>query len=183
MASKECQTCVVEGRGKVQISQKDKKAGGQYWINPDGSPHYFFTGEVGGKAQFVHPRTRDEFDWAKEHKGLNTNPTYQTPYEDLGIKQDPGKDWTPWLGPGSLETDLHKTVISDTNNFIQNIRKTCYELARDWYPDNADIHEVRITALGIQHDFIQAYSAALIKQDLLKVEKIVDNVMLQLKKG
>lgn len=183
MASKECQTCVVEKRGKVQISQRDKKAGGQYWANPDGSPHYFYIAEVDGKPTFCHPRTKDEFNWAKEHKGLNTCPTNETPYEDLGIKQDPGVGWKPWLGPGSLETDLHKVAISDTNNFIQNIRLTCFNLAKDWYPDNTDIREVRITALGIQHDFIQLYSAALIKQDLLKVEKVVDNVMQQLKKG
>ena len=36
MASKECQDCAVDGRGKIVIKQKDKKAGGQYWANPDG---------------------------------------------------------------------------------------------------------------------------------------------------
>lgn len=185
MASKECQDCAVNGRGKVPITQKDKQKGGQYWANADGSPHFFFTGKVNEKPQFVHPRTKDEFNWAKEHNGLNECPSIKTPYENLGIKQDTPENWEPLLFPGTLETDLHKTVIADTTGFMQNIRKTCFDLAQDLYPPDADIHSVRITACGFIHDFISMYSAAKIKEELVKHEKevaaIVEKAMHQLK--
>jgi len=184
MASKECQTCAVEGRGKVPISQRDKKAGGQYWANSDGSPHYFHTGDEGGKPQFAHPRTKDEFNWAKEHNGLNTCPTYTTPYEKLGIKQDPGKDWKPWLTPGEPFPDIQKIAIADCNLFIQNCRQTAFDLAKDLQPPNSDYKSIQITACGFIHDFVNVYTAELIKQDLLAKEKIVENAMNQItKKG
>lgn len=182
MASKECQDCAVDGRGKVPIKQKDKKLGGKYWANQDGSPHYFFLRKENEKPIFAHPRTRDELNWAKEHGGLNECPSYKTPYENLGIKQDTPANWEPYLVPGTLETDLHKTVISDTNNFIQNIRKTCFELAKDLYPPDADVFDIRITTCGFIHDFINMYAAAKIKEDLLKVERVVEDTMELLKK-
>ena len=182
MASKECQDCAVAGRGKVQITQKDKRAGGQYWANPDGSPHYFFTGEVNGKAQFVHPRTKDEFNWAKEHKGMNTSPSYTTPFEKLGNKLDTPADWKPWLTPGEPCPDIHKVTISDGNTFIKNVRLTAWELAKDLHPPDADVFGIRITACGFIHDFMQLYAANKIKEDLLKVERVVENAMDLLKK-
>jgi len=182
MASKECQDCAVDGRGKIVIKQKDKKAGGSYWANPDGSPHYFHTGDEGNKPQFVHPRTSDEFNWAKEHNGMNECPTYKTPFEKLGNKIDTPAGWEPWLGPASLETEAHQHAIADTNNYMQNIRLTCWNLAKDLYPPDADVHSIRITACGFIHDFIHMYAAAKIKEDLLKVERVVEDTMQLLKK-
>ena len=184
MASKECQQCAAEGRGKVQITQKDKKKGGQYWANPDSSPHFFHTGDVNDKPQFAHPRTKDEFNWAKEHNGMNSSPSYKTKYEELGIKQDTPKDWKPWLTPGTPFPDIQKTAIGDCNLFIQNCRQSAFDLAKDLQPDDADYRSIQITACGFIHDFVNVYAAELIKQDLLKVEKIVDSTMKQItKKG
>ncbi len=182
MESKQCQDCEVEGRGKVVITHKDKKAGGQYWANPDGSPHYFHIGEEGGKPQFCHPRTTDEFNWAKDHKGLINCPSYKTPYGDLGIKQDPGPNWEPLLLPGNNEPDSHKTVLSDTNTFIKNVTRTAFELSRDIQPPNAGKKDIQIAACGFIHDFIHMYAAYKIKEDILKVERVVENAMQLLKK-
>jgi hypothetical protein len=160
---KVCQVCKVEGRGNVTINQKAKKGNGEYWANPDGSPHYFAHGESSdGKVKFLHPRNWDEFKLCADGNPdqLPVTPSYKAPLTNskpVDLNKQTGND--PDLTPGTGDKDgLIQLTIVEGNTAIKWFRKTAWDLAKDLNPNGTN-HELRISASGFIHDFMALYVA------------------------
>lgn len=161
-----CETCKIEGRGEVNVTPRNKKDGGTYKANDDGSPHFLFQGlDDKGKNKFMHIRNRSEFDVAKKNpSNVSISPDYKKPLEPSVVAAPD----SPILVPGHQSPE-HATILAEVNTYILNVRKTAWDLASEMNP-KADNLGKKITACGFIHDFITLRAASLTASATLQLK-------------
>jgi hypothetical protein len=182
---KVCQVCVTEKRGNNTISQRAKKSGtGEYWANSDGSPHFFAHGEgQDGKVKFLHPRNWDEFKLCADGNpdDLANQASYKGPITNPKATKSAEPGNAPDLTPG--EADKAGTIsetVAMGNSAIKHFRLTAWELAKDLNPNGTN-HELRISASGFIHDFMNLYCSIATAKTLATLNNSIDDMVEALK--